>query len=416
MKLNTTDFRRKCQHPLLLAFGSIPAALVVILGFAPEWLERVWCFPAAYTALAWGCMVLPGSKRLPAGIAGAGMLIALAFFLLPVRENFFLILLPLMYAALLLATLPIGGWPRSRELAVGWHVSGTLLYVLIQILINVSASTGEGGFDRASLPVVVCFLVYAGLMLLALNRSSLDSAALSRRAVPVLMRRQNVIITFVLLVLSVLIAAIPVIGSLLEWGWNLLLRGVAHIVLLLAAFMPQPALSGGGAPAPMEQVGFSAGEPVESSLLMEILEKVLVVIALLLLAALVFFAGRALLKKLIKLMKYLWSRLSVYSAAAGEDYEDEITDTRDEPDTDRTGLLGRLRRMSRTDERGMTPTQRVRYRYMRLKRKHADWTSASTARETLPENAAALYERARYGGQELTGDEAERFREDTRRV
>jgi hypothetical protein len=34
----------------------------------------------------------------------------------------------------------------------------------------------------------------------------------------------------------------------------------------------------------------------------------------------------------------------------------------------------------------------------------------------LPDEAAALYERARYGGETLTEEEAGRFREGTRRV
>ena len=51
MRLNTTDFRRKCQHPLLLTAGSIPVALILILSTVPEMLMRMWLFPAAYLLL-----------------------------------------------------------------------------------------------------------------------------------------------------------------------------------------------------------------------------------------------------------------------------------------------------------------------------------------------------------------------------
>ena len=105
-----------------------------------------------------------------------------------------------------------------------------------------------------------------------------------------------------------------------------------------------------------------------------------------------------------------------YSAAASEDYEDEITSTRDESDTEREGLLARLRRAAAIEEKGRTPTEQIRLRYQYLRRKHRDWSAAATARETLPEDAAALYERARYAGHALTEAEANSFKDATRRV
>ena len=47
--------------------------------------------------------------------------------------------------------------------------------------------------------------------------------------------------------------------------------------------------------------------------------------------------------------------------------------------------------------------------YARLLRKKPQWTSSSTARENLPENAAALYERARYSEHPISSEDADSF-------
>lgn len=415
MKLNTTDFRRKMQHPLLLAFGSIPLALILILNAAPELLRRMWIFPAAYVLLAWGCILIPGKRRILGGAVSAALLLAMGLTLLPVPEKLALILLPVMYIALIIVTLPIGGWPRARELAVGWHVAGVGTHVALQVLLSGSQRIGTGLYDAAQIPLLASFLCYAVLVLLALNRSSLESASQSRRTVPLLMRRQNIVITLALLVIGVAIAAIPAIGSTMDVLWNLLMRGVAYVAGLIAALLP----SGNGpigAPAESGDVSMGFGEAAPPSELALILEKVLGVVALVVVVVSLILLVRVAGKKLIQLLKYLWGRLGQYSAAAGEDYEDEITSTRDEPDVEREGLFARLRRFAPAEGKGLTPTERVRSRYRRMKRRHPDWTSAQTARETLPPEAASLYERARYSGQSLTEDEANRFHERTKKV
>lgn len=415
MKLNTTDFLRKCQHPLLMALISIPVALIVVINAAPDLLNRMWALPAAFAVLSWGCLVLPGKRRLLGGIISAVLLIVLGALLLNVKEKLLLAALPVLYAALIFVTLPIGGWPRDRELNMAWYVAGICFYVLIQLLINGSRSLGADVYGAAAVPVVVCFLAFAGLLLLALNRASLDSAAMSRRTVPVLMRRQNLVITLVLLVIGILIAAVPAIGSMLNKLWDWVMQGMALLSALLMTLLPERSSQGGGPAAPGD-MQMSFGEAQEPSALAVMLEKMLSVVVIVLLIIAIFFAGRALIRQLIRFAKYMWGRLGHYGAAASEDYEDEITDTRDEPGTERTSLLGRLRRMAPADDKGLSASERVRYRYKRLKQKRRDWSRASTARETLPEAAATLYERVRYGDEALTEEEASRFREDTRRV
>ena len=413
MRLNTSDFLRKAQHPLLLGLGSLPLSMLLTLSFAPETFRFAWCFPAAYVLLSWACLVIPGKKRVAAGVISAILLVALCILLLPMTKSFGLILMPLMYVVLMFLTLPIGGWPYNQELQMGWHVGGAVTHVLLQMLVNGSQLMQNGVYTPAETPVLCSFLAYAVLVLLALNRASLDSASQSRRKVPLLMKRQNILFTMVLLVIGVLLAAIPAIGAALDTVWDFILRGIALVMEFLALFMPASSGGGGGAGRGMEDMGF--GEAAPPSNLALLLEKILTVLTVLIVVIALALLLRILWKKLKAGLKLLWARMMQYGSAASEDYEDEITSTRDEEGTEREGLLSRLRRRNVGDEKGGTPTERVRMRYKKLKRRN-EWSAASTARETLPDEAAALYERARYGGETLTEEEAGRFREGTRRV
>ena len=413
MRLNTSDFLRKAQHPLLLGLGSLPLSMLLTLSFSQETFRFSWCFPAAYVLLSWACLVIPGKKRVAAGVISAILLVALCGLLLPLTQNFGLILMPFMYVVLMFLTLPIGGWPYNQELQMGWHVGGAVTHVLLQMLVNGSQLMQNGVYTPAETPVLCSFLAYAVLVLLALNRASLDSASQSRRKVPLLMKRQNILFTMVLLVIGVLLAAIPAIGAALDTVWDFILRGIALVMEFLALFMPASSGGGGGAGGGMEDMGF--GEAAPPSNLALLLEKILTVLTVLIVVIALALLLRILWKKLKAGLKLLWARMMQYGSAASEDYEDEITSTRDEEGTEREGLLSRLRRMNVGDEKGGTPTERVRMRYKKLKRRN-EWSAASTARETLPDEAAALYERARYGGEILTEEEAGRFREGTRRV
>lgn len=413
MKLNTTDFGRKLQHPLLLALGSVPLALIIVLNFAPDRWTRAWCFPAAFVLLAWGCILIPGRKRLAAGVVSAA-LVALQIFILPPRGQIGLLLLAAMNILLLFVSLPIGGWPRHQELNVGWHVGGVLTHVLLQFLINGSKLMGDGIHDPAQTPLLVNFLCYAVLVLLAMNRSSLEAAAQSRRQVPVLMRRQNVIITVALLAVGVGVAAIPAVGRLLSAAWEGLMRLIVWLVEMLMRLYPQ-ADSAAGGDGGMGDMGLGFGEAAPPSALAVLLEKVIGVAAVIVIIIAVILLIRVGWKKLRRLLRYLWQRLSQYGMAASEDYEDEITSTRDEEGVQRESVFSRLRRMAPQDEKDLTPAQRVRSRYRRLKQRRR-WSEAATARETLPAEAANLYERARYSGQEITETEAESFREGTKKL
>lgn len=413
MKLNTTDFRRKMQHPVVLALAGFPLVLFLIAQDAPEAQGLMWVLPAAYVLLAWVCLLLPGKLRLPGGLAGIAVMIAVTAAAWPIAAHLVLLVPIVVYTVLMLIALPMGRWERGRELGLEWPVIGMGTHVLVQLLINGAQKMGNTAFDDCEGMLVVSFLALAVLVVLAMNRTSLNSASQSRQSIPLLMRRQNLVLVLSVLVIGVLISLIPAIGQALSWVWDQLMQLLLLIGAFLASIMPQQK-SGGGIAGGGDIDPLVPGVAAEPSQLALIMEKVMTVLTVIILIVGAFFILKMLLKRLKKLLRYLWEKLGRYSAAVGEDYEDEVTSTR-EDDAERESLLGRLRRFAPEDERGLDATQRVRSRYRSLKRRRR-WTTASTARETLPEEAARLYERARYSGESLTEEEAERFRDATKKV
>ncbi len=413
MKLN--GFLTKCQHPMVLCLGCLPLTWMLLCNVAPHLLLRGSLLPLLTLLFSWLCLIVPGKRRLVAGLAGAALLMAAGSALLPLSEDAALLPIPLLCIAVLLGSLPIAGYPRGWELPTGWHVAAIGAHAVMQALVSITKRTGQPTYNGMQTPLTVSFLICAALAVLALNRDSLEAASQSRRTVPLLMRRQNVVLTLAMLAVGTCIAAIPAIGQAIGTLWTWFKQAMGFLVGLLTLLMSDSeAVSGGSAPA--ESGALDAGEAVPPSAFAQLMEKVMAIVALMLLAIAAFFLLRALGKQLWRLLKLLWQRLGRYGNAVSEDYEDEITDTRDEDGVERERLLTRLRRFAPEDEKGQTPAQRVRSRYRRLKRRHRSWTSASTARETLPQDAAALYEQARYSGQPLTEADAERFHEGTKRL
>lgn len=412
MKLNTIGFSVKCQHPLTLALAFFPVGWLLTKGI-PAAVPYVYLFPAAYVLLAWMCLLIPGKRRLLAGFLGAAALGGLG--VSAFSHSALMGLFPLLHIVLLFITLPIGGWPVHKELNIAWPVIGLLSHLLLQLLIDGSRRLGEDVYGTAATPVLVSFLLLGVLTVLAFNRTSLESASMSRRTVPLVMRRANSVIVVALLVLGVLIAAIPAIGSALARVWDWIVQLLLMFGAFLSTIMPQNKQGGGGAMPAEASEPIMGGAVKEPSALAVFLEKVMGMLALVIAAGLLLLFLWVIGKKLLRLARHLWSRWGQYSAMAGEDYEDEITSTRDESDVEREGLLARLKRIAPEDDHAVTPNERIRSRYKRLKRRRA-WGGAATARETLPENAAMLYERVRYGGESLTERDADAFREGTKKI
>jgi len=406
MKLNFTDFLRKGQFPLLFALGLFPGLALILIATLPACWPVLWLYPVCYVLLAWLCLVLPGKIRLVVGLLGAAALMGLGVYLLPEKSllGAVSLLTPVSYSVVLLAGLRISGWPRERELPFAVLAAGVVMHVLWQILVNLGTL-----FDFAAAPMFMCFLGYLVLAVLSMNRYSVSTAAMGRQKVSTVMRRQNLFLTLGLVALVLFLALVPAVIAAIEKTWDLLMALVDQVVMLLYKLMnPTGSESGTGGPggASMDLSGLDQGEPSAFALIME---KVAMVIAVILGAILICFVVRTVYRKLKILFRYILKRLNEYAAHSTEDYEDEITDTREGGEKERVSLSRRLWQFDRVDEKKLTPAQRIRYRYQKLMRRHRDWAPGATARETLPPQAAEIYERVRYSDHPVNEKDADDF-------
>lgn len=417
MKMSVAAWRQKVQFPPLIALATVPLAVMLTAALAPEALARLWLLPAAYALLAVLCLFVPGRWRLVAGGCSAALLAALGCALLPVVPAWPLAAIPGGYAVLLLTGLQRAAWPRERELSVGWYAAGMALHAAAQLMVNVTRRTGAMPAMRSAEPwLVATFAAFLLLAMLSMNRASMENAGLGRQRAPKSMRRRNALLTVGFLAVVLGIAALPGVVRAIQGLWDLLWYGVVHVVGLLAALLPQPSaapLSG----TPQGGMDFAelVGEASEPAPWLAVLEKVILVLALVIFAGLVCAFVRMLYRRLKVLLRAMRERWSQFSAAASEDYVDEVTDTREE-DEERDSLLTRLRRrVGLTDERRLSPSLRIRRRY-RLLRRQRGWLPHQTARETLPAAASELYERVRYGAWEADENDALAFEREIRKT
>ncbi len=360
--------------------------------------------PAAYFVMGSSCLLIPGKKRFYAGMVCAALLFAMGFQMTPWRETVWLLMIPAGYAALLFYTLPIGGWTHDTELPFSVFFGGCFAFVVAQL----AAMLKPDWYAPTAGWLLVSFLGYGALWMLALNRQSLADAAAHGKRAPQEVRRRNLLLTIGLMVLVLLVAAIPALARAMAWAWERLKELISLIGRLLLALMPEPTAAGGsGGGGGMEML---AGEAAQPAVWLQVLEKVVMALVMIGLAVALFFVLRLLWRKLRVLLSRLWKVLGRYAQAASEDYVDEVADTRTE---DQSVSASRRNRfgdwLRQVNEDRLTPAERIRYRYRRLVRRHEEWSASSTARENIPSDAATLYERARYASHPLTAEEAERF-------
>lgn len=413
-----SDFPRKAQFPLLMACAIFPAAVMIAAFVAPDLARGMGVFAGLYLLVALPCLRLPGRVRLAVGALGSVLLLGLGIAMIPMREAFTVMLVPIGYAALLLHGLPMAAWPREREPAAGWIVAGVIAHVLGQAMVNGARAHGAmQGMLQAAPLLLASFLIFLLLAVLSMNRSSMQTASLGRRQVPPRMRRRNVMLTLGFLALVLLVASIPEMIRALRTLWHWLGAAVSMLIAALLALLPDTSEPMGEAVGgSMDMSGLMEAAPEPSAFLM-LLERIAMGVALIVAVVLAFLALRFLYRRLKALIRHLRERLGQFAASATEDYVDEITDTRDDSEEERLHVLERLQRRFDWGHDGqLPPRERIRRRYMRLRRRHHEWYDSQTARETIPGEAARLYERARYSDHEVTEAEAKAFTEGVKRV
>ena len=264
MKLNTTDFIRKGQFPLLLALGVMPLCTIIVIQIAPQFIMALPVLLSAYVLLAWLCMLMPGRIRAVCGAIGCACLMLLGLRMLPViqsvlqvddstvavSDGLFTLPVPILLCALLIYSLQFAAWPKDREIPFNWCASGIVIHLIGQFAVFIHKNLVPSPYDPLKPWLFVCFIAYMPLMLLAFNRMSMQSAAQNRQRAPLQMRRRNTVMTLVFFLLTLIIAAAPAIMRAIERIWTALLTGIFAIIRWLVNLLPiQSAPGGGGGPA-----------------------------------------------------------------------------------------------------------------------------------------------------------------------
>ena len=396
----------RCQLPLMIGCGFLPVPLIICHFWARANLLPWLVAPAAYLLLSFVCMLLPGKWRLAAAIPGLIAMVAAANYALVGETPGVRILLPALYAGLLLFTLPIAGWERGRELPQVIPAVAVCAHLLAQFLFFVNPTQ-----IKVIPPLLwISFVIFLLLFMLSLNRQSISNAMPDEHDVPISIRKRNRLLTWIMLGLVMVISLIPALGKAVNQVMIWIKQFVLWIVdLFLKLFATEESSGSGGGGAEDMLMGLGGGE---ASALAKWLEKIFVAIAVVLIALIVLWVVRFLWRKLRQLAIYLYGQLRHYASSASEDYIDEIEDTRSEGEG-RVSFAQQIlrRRNARRNLKDLPPREQIRVRYSMLRGKHPEWEQSHTARETLNETSARLYEKARYSSHEVTAQDSETFAE-----
>ena len=410
--MNRTEFFRKSQFVLLIALGCYPASVMAALFTAPQLLPYSWIYPVVYGVAGICGMLVPGKPRLIFGVLGTLALTVPSFLFFEGTLSWFALLLGIIHSALLFCTMRIGGWEAGKELPAGW-----LACMLALLLVGCFLSFVEEKVAHTALAMKFSLFVFAFFAMRSLNRGSLFLAAGGKRSFSPAMIGKNTLLTVALFAIALGIALLPSavgflkvllgwLGDFINWLKELFASLVPEETVGTVTTMPttEPANTAEGLGVITERIPRREATAGQQIMMTSIVLAVLIPAGI--------FGLFKISKLLIKGIKGLIAMVDTAVNAQTDDYEDEITDTRHDGQAETR--KGSKEKKPKVSESNMTPSQRIRYRYRRLAKKHPEWQDHNTARENLPEMPAELYERARYSDHPVTQEEAERFKTETK--
>ena len=404
------EFLRKCQFPLAAALATAPIPQLIYVAVEPKLVPFFWVLPLVYFLLSILNFRIPGKFRMLYGIGASlviGIVGAVAWLFVPnIFPGLVLLLAPIAYIVVMMLTLPMAGWGADKELPPFWLYCGFATHLGTYVVKFLLRAAWGINWDSINPCLALTFFGTAILVMLSLTRVNLNNSANGRQKPSALMQQKNLIFTVIFFVLAMLIALIPSIYEVIDTFVHWLGRTIKELIESIEIENVINDMGGGGTPPTPENNDPNGGA--------DWLTSILNALFLLCGALILFFAIRAMIppiiKKLLALLRNLRRGLTSYANSVSEDYIDEVTDLQP------AAAKKKTHRLSASEERSLPPAERIRYRYRRLKSRHPEWMSGSTARENLSAKAAPLYEKARYSTHPITEEDADTFKANTRRV
>ncbi len=411
MKNTLLRLWRRISPPLMVVFAILPAPLLLAAICAPALLPLIWLWPAGYFLLDLCSTFVRGKWRILYGIFELGVMAASVALIVDTALAIWVYAIPLIYITLLLVNLPLSYEGRNEQnCLLRYEVIGLLLHLVAQLLYFYSDGRVAALVQIQPWLLTGFFLfIFLGLMLL--NQAALPQISGSRLRITGLMKARNGLMTAILLGITLVLALIPSVVSAVSAVFRWLPDAINGLFLLLSKLLVPKTDEDTQVSGPNLDIGGTGGvggSGTDDTLVTVIVLTMLVAAV----GSLIFFLVRA----SIRFAKFLRKQLQKYLAAVSEDYVDEITDTREDGENQSAGRKGKERKLSKAEQRKLTPVQQIRYRYRLLMNGHPQWHRGSTARENLNADAASVYEQARYSDHPVEEADAQRFAEETKNL
>ena len=231
--MSMREFVRKCQFPMLLAWGTYPLAACIAAFAAPALLSYMWLFPVYYWALGTVMLLLPSKPRLLLSGVGAVLMLLPGMLWLKSAEQAAVLVAALIYCVLLFWSVQLPGWEPGREIGAGW------IGVCIGItFVGYFIASFEERMTPAAAGIRLSLYVFMFFAMLSMNRGSLNLAAGESRGFTAVMRRKNLLLTVGMFGIALAAALIPSLFGLVKMivGWIGWL--IAWLRELFAAMVP----------------------------------------------------------------------------------------------------------------------------------------------------------------------------------
>ena len=393
----------RISEPALWTLALLPLFSIISALLFENLLPASICL--LITFLAGSTIVCLGKKRLIVALLGTFLLFisSLPFFTKRLPALF----LPLLGSIVLMYTANAKSMDKEHANPFIRTMLGILFYLVAQYFSSRSDLPSFACYHVLQVPVIVGFLLFFFIELLIMNEKTIQDEAVGD-SIPSSVVRHNVFLVICVFAFTTFVACIPAIGHAVQSVWEMMKRAIKVIIRFLLSLLPEAektgAGGGGGGLSGLEKM-----EAAEPSLLAIWLERIVAVLAGLLLLFLLVQALRIIYGKMKLLLQRLKAFLSQYMKNTSQDYIDEITDTRNTPEKKLSALFHRKKKRAYRKE--MSNSEKIRFTYGVMVDHHPEWKSSSTAREQLDSSYASIYEKVRYAELEASDHDQDVFSE-----